>query len=59
MQQAVAFGNSLHVSSDNAQELESAIAPFRQAPYDWRRIPSGLEDAFINLMQESTDNFSP
>jgi len=57
VQQAVAFGNALHVSSDNAGELERAIAPFRGPPYDWRQIPSGLEDAFIHLMQDSTDNF--
>ena len=59
VQQAVAFGNGLHVSSDDAAALEREIAPFRQSPYDWRQIPSGLEDAFINLMQESTDNFAP
>ena len=59
VQQAVAFGNALHVSSDDGPALERAIAPFRQLPYDWQRIPSGLEDAFINLMQESTDNFAP
>ena len=59
VQQAVAFGTALHVSSDDAAVLEKAIAPFRHAPYEWRQIPSGLEDAFINLMQESTDNFAP
>ncbi|CAN5563851.1 ABC transporter ATP-binding protein [soil metagenome] len=59
VQQAVAFGNALHVSSDDSAALEQAIAPFRQPPNDWRQIPSGLEDAFINLMQESTDNFAP
>ena len=59
VQQAVAFGNALHVSSDDEPALERAIAPFRQPPYDWQQIPSGLEDAFINLMQESTDNFAP
>ncbi len=58
VQQAVAFGNALHVSSDDAEKLERAIAQFRRPPYDWRQIPSGLEDAFISLMQESTDNFS-
>jgi ABC-2 type transport system ATP-binding protein len=52
VQQAVAFGNSLHVSSNNASELEHAIAPFRHAPYDWQQIPSGLEDAFISLMDD-------
>jgi ABC-2 type transport system ATP-binding protein len=59
VQQAVAFGNALHVSSDNAAGLEQAIAPFRRAPYDWREIPSGLEDAFISLMEGSKDNFTP
>jgi ABC-2 type transport system ATP-binding protein len=51
VQQAVAFGNSLHVSSNDAAKLERAIAPFRREPYDWRQIPSGLEDAFISLME--------
>ena len=52
VQQAVAFGNSLHVSSNNASELERAIAPFRHEPYQWQQIPSGLEDAFISLMDD-------
>jgi ABC-2 type transport system ATP-binding protein len=56
VQQAVAFGNALHVSSDHAAALEHAIAPFRHPPYDWRQIPSGLEDAFISLMEDSKDN---
>src|SRR5436189_257979 len=51
VQQAVAFGNSLHVSSTDAAALERAIAPFRHEPYDWRQVPSGLEDAFISLME--------
>jgi ABC-2 type transport system ATP-binding protein len=52
VQQAVAFGNSLHVSSNNASGLERAIAPFRHEPYQWQQIPSGLEDAFISLMDD-------
>ncbi len=56
VQQAVAFGNALHVSSDNAAALEQAITPFRHPPYDWRQIPSGLEDAFISLMDDSRNN---
>ncbi len=50
-QRAVAFGNSLHVSSNDAAALERAIAPFRHEPNEWRQIPSGLEDAFISLME--------
>src|SRR5260370_4618652 len=49
--QAVAFGNSLHPSSNHAAQLERAIAPFRREPYEWQQIPSGLEDAFISLME--------
>ena len=56
VQQAVAFGNALHVSSDDATALERAIAPFRHEPYDWRQIPSGLEDAFISLMDDSKNS---
>ena len=59
VQQAVAFGTSLHVSGDDPAALESAIAPFRRAPYTWTQIPSGLEDVFIHLMDHSTDNFTP
>jgi ABC-2 type transport system ATP-binding protein len=53
--QAVAFGNALHVSSTDAAVLERAIAPFRHPPYDWRQIPSGLEEVFISLMEDSRE----
>jgi ABC-2 type transport system ATP-binding protein len=53
VQQAVAFGNLLHVSGDDAVALEQAIAPFRTREYDWREIRPGLEDAFIHLMERS------
>lgn len=59
VQQAVAFGNELHVSSDDAAALEQAIAPFRQPPYEWHQVRSGLEEAFIHLMESSQDNFAP
>jgi ABC-2 type transport system ATP-binding protein len=57
VQQAVAFGNMLHVSGDDAAALEAAITPFRSTPYEWQRVRSGLEDAFIHLMEKSQDNF--
>jgi ABC-2 type transport system ATP-binding protein len=53
VQQAVAFGNSLHVSSNDAAALERSIAPFRHKPYDWEQISPSLEDAFISLMEHS------
>jgi ABC-2 type transport system ATP-binding protein len=56
VRQAVAFGNMLHVSGDDAEALEEAIAPFREG-HEWIKIRSGLEDVFIHLMDTSKDNF--
>ncbi len=53
VEQAVAFGGTLHVSGGDAAALEEAIAPFQAPPYAWRRIESGLEDVFIHLMDPS------
>jgi ABC-2 type transport system ATP-binding protein len=58
VEQAVAFGNLLHVSGTDADALEQAIAPFRTGPYEWRRIDSGLEDVFIHFMDRSKDSVS-
>jgi ABC-2 type transport system ATP-binding protein len=59
VQQAVAFGTTLHVSGDDHAALEQAIAPFRREPYRWVQVRSGLEDVFIHLMEHSKDNFAP
>ena len=56
VQQAVAFGNRLHVSGDNATALEKAISPFRTERYEWRQAESGLEDVFIHLMGTATED---
>src|SRR5262249_60579636 len=53
VQQAVAFGETLHVSGDDAAALERALAPFRTPEYEWRQIGSGLEDVFIHLMDHA------
>jgi ABC-2 type transport system ATP-binding protein len=58
VKQAVAFGAELHVSGDDADALERAIAPLRSPPYEWTRIRSGLEDVFIHLMDRARDNFA-
>jgi ABC-2 type transport system ATP-binding protein len=50
IEQAVPFGNMLHVSGPDPAALESAIAPFRTGPQQWEQIEPGLEDVFIHLM---------
>lgn len=52
VEQAVAFGNALHVSGDDEDALLKAIGPFRAAPHEWRKIDPGLEDVFIHFMGE-------
>jgi ABC-2 type transport system ATP-binding protein len=59
IRQAVAFGNELHVSGDDAAALERAIAPFRTAAYEWRRIDTGLEEVFIHLMDVAQGRMAP
>ena len=53
VQQAVAFGETLHVSGDDAAALERTLAPFRTPEYHWQKISSGLEDVFIHLMDHA------
>jgi len=53
------FGNSLHVAGRDRDQLEAAIAPYRdQGDLAWQLDKPNLEDVFIDLMQRSTDNFS-
>ncbi len=58
VEQAVAFGTTLHVSGGDSVAIENAIAEFRQKPYAWEPIRSSLEDVFIHLMDRAQDNFS-
>lgn len=54
VEQAVPFGNALHVSGPDPAALEAAIAPHRSSGYRWEQIESGLEDVFIHLMEGRT-----
>ncbi|PYK92713.1 MAG: multidrug ABC transporter ATP-binding protein [Verrucomicrobia bacterium] len=58
VEQTVAFGNSMHVSGDDAVALKQAIAPFRANNYEWHQVESELEDVFIHLMDKSPDTSS-
>ncbi len=53
------FGASLHVSGRDAAALEAAIAPYRADPaLRWEKSEASLEDVFIELMGQATDNRS-
>ncbi len=54
IEQAVAFGNMLHVSGDNPAAIEKAISPFRTGQYQWQEIAPGIEDVFIHLIKKSS-----
>ena len=58
VEQTVAFGNSMHVSGDDAVALKQAIASFRANSYEWHQVESELEDVFIHLMDKSPDTSS-
>jgi ABC-2 type transport system ATP-binding protein len=52
------FGTSLHVAGRDAAALEQAIAAYRDRPgLKWEKGEPTLEDAFIDLMRRSEDNF--
>ena len=51
--QVVPFGDALHVSGDDAAQLESALAPFlTRADLSWSRAQPSLEDVFIQLVSQ-------
>jgi ABC-2 type transport system ATP-binding protein len=52
IEQAVAFGASLHVSASDEHAIERAIEPFKTPEYHWRQVQPGLEEVFIDLMDE-------
>jgi len=58
VEQVVAFGNLLHVTGGDAAKLEAAISAVRDPRHEWRRIPAGLEDVFIGLMDRAKDNYT-
>ena len=55
VQQAIAFGDRLHVSGDDPVALEATVSAFRAVPYEWQRVHTSLEDVFIHLMHRSSN----
>ena len=53
-----AFGNTLHVTGEDAAALEGAVSEFfREKELSWKKTQTSLEDVFIHLMQGAADNF--
>jgi ABC-2 type transport system ATP-binding protein len=53
----VPFGNTLHVSGDDAEQLQRSIAPFQaDLRLHWEQSKPGLEDVFIQMMEQVKDN---
>jgi ABC-2 type transport system ATP-binding protein len=49
----VPFGNTLHICGRDADRLAERLKPFRDnGEYRWNTVATGLEEVFINLMQE-------
>ncbi|MBK9114935.1 MAG: ABC transporter ATP-binding protein [Betaproteobacteria bacterium] len=58
VQQTVAFGETMHVTGADAAELARSLGEATAGgAYTLERIPTGLEDVFIHLMQDATDNW--
>ncbi len=57
VEQVVAFGNSLHVSGQDAAALAASLGPYQaengqaQAGREWKPIRTSLEEVFIHLMR--------
>ncbi|HZZ19648.1 MAG TPA: ABC transporter ATP-binding protein [Opitutaceae bacterium] len=58
IEQVVPFGSALHVSGTDPAAIESSLSSACGPQYKRTRIPSGLEDVFIGLMDKATDNYS-
>ncbi len=57
--QVAIFGDHLHVCGHDAMKLAAALQPLQlDNQYQWQKINTDLEDAFLNLMDNVKDNFS-
>ncbi|MCC6353139.1 MAG: ABC transporter ATP-binding protein [Verrucomicrobiae bacterium] len=58
LEQVVAFGNALHVVSDDPARIRAALGRHLTPAHTAEEIEPGLDDVFIHLMEKSSDNFS-
>jgi ABC-2 type transport system ATP-binding protein len=53
---AAPFGQAVHVSGTDRTAVERAIAPYRDRGVSWAETEPTLEDVFIRLMSEASDD---
>ena len=58
VEQVVPFGSTIHVSGRDSALIESTLSRLCANGQERTRIESGLEDVFIALMDQATDNFA-
>jgi ABC-2 type transport system ATP-binding protein len=59
VEQATSFGATLHVTGRDARVLESTLrAAVEGTPWRYAPVDTGLEDVFIHLVREASDNFA-
>lgn len=59
IEQVTVFGNALHVSAKNKDQLEQIIALYKQdARYKWQPIQASLEDIFIHLVEHTPEKIN-
>ena len=51
--QVVAFGNTLHISTRDPDRFKESIAPYKNGEYRWTPLETSLEEVFIDLMRSS------
>jgi len=52
------FGNALHLSSREPEQITPLLGQLRAKGQDWQPVTTALEDLFIALMNQARDNFS-
>ena len=58
VEQTVAFGDTIHVTGKDGALLERTLAEaVRGTGATYARVDTGLEDVFIHLMKQATDNW--
>lgn len=55
--QTVMFGQTLHISGKNENIIADTLTKISSSTFGFEKIDTSLEDVFIHIMRNSTDNF--